>query len=220
MKLKCKKCNSELAHNCGDRLEKKSRFFIIICLVISIIIVSLCVYEIPLIVSNKNFEKAIICEENKNYEEALDFYKSVIPRDESNYSSAKIKIDEIELILNNCYFVADCIRALNNEVRLNKSSITEIYADFNLEKCALKINGVGYLITKQKIEYEDYVVEYFNAESQYHIVEYKAPYVYNGFSTNLNNSLRQETSNALYEIQKVVLDELNIDIALNYVNLN
>ena len=67
--------------------------------------------ELPEYISRKNFEKAVMYEQNYDYEKAIEFYGKVKPKDEANYSAAASKIGDLTASLEINKTVASAINA-------------------------------------------------------------------------------------------------------------
>lgn len=236
----CPKCGAQLSdemifcNQCGEqvRLGRKrawGKFILLFMLFVVIAGVGAYTYYIrnvkPVQMSAEAFDQAHLYEDQNEYRKAFDYYSMVIPEDEQNFQSAQDRIAEL-----NVRFDANKMAAIGYMVLKqagyvnNRLELTDIKVNVEQRKMTCRIDGIGFVISRQSLDDADYHPSIKSETDDYYITEFKAVFVENGFLTSELNSIRQDTSNTFFMIEELstkgelVRDELMEEYIDSYQN--
>lgn len=203
---------------------KKTKFIIIS--VLAIIIVGVCIYIIPLQLSSRNFIKAQQYEEILDYENAVSYYSKVIKRDNEDYKVAIEKIKELNKEIEAYKGGALAIKALNNQFQVGFKNVKGFYYSSNNYgyKYYIEIGNDKYEVSSEKKEpvyllsdVPAYTKVFFDNETSLNIVLYEAEFMYNGFVTDDTNTIRQGTSDTLFDTEILYAKSMNLKLIEKYL---
>lgn len=198
----------------------------IVIVTLSLIIVSLIIVgfvyfvfvKMPIIQSQKAFESASEFEKAGDYQEALTNYKNVIIQDKENYTISVKKIAEIDNIIKINKDAAKYALAL---LHLGYAkSLDDIFSlAVSSEKATCRIDGIGYVISREKMEpfkavNATYSSVQYDLLTELYVSKFKAEFFYNGWLTDVTNDVIQTGADATFQMQQLMTEEKNVRINL------
>lgn len=204
---------------------KRKRNIIIglICIIIvsSILGNYIIFHVIPIKKSHESFNQAVIFEIQHDYKNSLKCYSEVIVEDKDNYEKAIEKIDELNLIFEeNKMATIGCVILKQEGYVADIKEITDIKTNASEHMMTCRINGIGYIVSRNSLGDDDYFVSSKTNVEEYYVTEYKATFVENGSLTNTLNQIRQETSETSFLIEELLASDeyLRDDLVADYLS--
>lgn len=176
----------------------------IIAAVAFVVSAFILVMELPEYISRKNFEKAVMYEQNYDYEKAIEFYGKVKPKDEANYSAAASKIGDLTASLEINKTVASAINAAIETNLAEISGINELenvlVSDDGKSVC-FTFSGVGYYVSPEEPKENHYYTTQKDASSGLFVTKYAPSATYTGWLSTITDELKKETSNYMFKLK-------------------
>jgi hypothetical protein len=180
---------------------------ILICAAVIIIAVIGGLYmkkEFAIRKSIENYHAAEDSEKNEDYHKAYELYSLVIPDDLANFKKAREKINELDKRFETNKMAALGFKLLKeaNEIR-NFDELSDVKVNVEQNQMTCKINGIGYLIWKEKGVNDIYRKTIATKSKEYTIIKFEAEKQYNGWLSADINMLAQETSSTYFEMAEL-----------------
>lgn len=176
----------------------------IIAVVAFVVSAGFLAFELPNYISQKNFEKAVACEQDYDYETAIDYYSKVKETDAANYSAAGSKISELNLLIEKNKFVASAIKAAVNTGYVSASSFSEFKdimfsADGN--DVAFVVGGTGYIVSTYEPEENRYytTIRDTAADGGLYVTKFAPSTTFKGWLSTLTEEIKTESSNIMFK---------------------
>ena len=233
--------NAEIVNDPLNK-NKRKKLAIISIIVIFFVIASLMVFFFALKpqldlnkkleLSNENYKAAKEYELDYDYSRAIEYYERVVEEDAANYKNAQIKIEKLKKESDDNKFIAKSLVALKNQNIISAvDDVSQIgfgnVSDYGLTMTC-RINGYGYVVSESQIDSSindaglgTYVSIYYNRLTSLYIMEYKVTFFDNGWLSHSTNQLRQEGSDAEFQLIELFTKKeiVVIDLVKFYFNL-
>lgn len=240
---KCPECGNIIQNNdstcsqCGYPLNQDKPKFqkrvlivvaILLCLAIPCVIFFYFHSIVPLQQSQQAFDRALVFENDLDYENALYYYSQVIIEDEHNYAIACKKIPELTECIDVNKSVAFLYIALENaHFASSVSDLSNIKINQSAGIMTCRIDGKNYSVstTTDFLFFDEsggYYTKKYDPTTKKYAIEYTASYVYNSWLTESTNELRQITSDNLFDAANLYVEsncKIKLDLVSYYVNL-
>lgn len=176
----------------------------IIAAVAFVVSAFILVMELPEYISRKNYEKAVMYEQNYDYEKAIEYYGKVSSKDEADYAAASSKIGDLTAAVETNKTVAN---AINAAIETNTAEITGIGALENVlisddgKSVCFTFEGVGIYVSPEQPKENHYYTTQKDAVSGLYVTEYAPSATYTGWLSSITDELKKETSNYMFKLK-------------------
>ncbi len=231
--------NLETCPNCGCPIEnneqkeknntvpKKKSGKIIVLSILCIVVFMAMVYIVPIKLSERNFIKAQEYEKIFEYEKAVSYYSKVVKWDKEDYKVALKKTDELNEKINAYKGAVSAIKAIKNQYGNEFEDVSKMYYTCYEGEYEYYIDCSynKFKVTSNKDEEPEYIVPdmpaytkvCYDNETNLTIVLYEPEYMSNGFLTGLANSIRNDTSDMLFNRTVLSAKEMNLEALQKYL---
>lgn len=197
-----------------EQIKKYKR--LLICAVVIIIAVVGGLYakgEYDIRKSIETYHAAEDSEKNEDYQQAYELYSLVIPDDLANFKKARAKIEELDkrFEVNKLAALGFSLLREAKEAR-DYDDLSAVQVNTTTSQMTCMINGIGYLISKEKSIDDAYRKTIKTISDEFSITKYEAKRQYNGWLTNDLNWILQDTSLTYFKMAELgTSDELVSD---------
>lgn len=196
----------------------------VVSVVAFVLAATFLVLQLPGFLSQKAFDKAVLCEQEYDYDNAIVYYQKVKESDKVNFEVASSKLIDLKFYVEKNKYVASCVDCASIAGACDISSFAEaedVKISPDQTSVSFVYDGVGYIVSSEKPNENRYYTVFEEKSYDLYVVKYQSSATMNGVLSSLAEEIRTETSNYMFKTatEEYTNDYVLLQLAARYSNL-